>query len=103
MLWQSPVSAYTPIASHSVRGVPGADRLMQVIFPVLYKQVPEGLPQHLDTKRPGVDTAGVHRAHEQNEDKSGGEQKHAVDAHRDDCQDTSSNGNKQVPADRNLC
>lgn len=47
---------------------------MQVVFPVLYKQVPEGLPQHLHTKHPGVDRAGIHRAHEQNKDKCGGEQ-----------------------------
>lgn len=73
---------------------------MQVVFPVLYKQVPEGLPQHLDTKRPDVDTAGIHGAHEQNEDKGGGEQKHAVGAHRDKREDTSSDRNKQVPVDK---
>lgn len=73
---------------------------MQAVFPVLYKQVPEGLPRHLDTKHPGVDKAWIHRGHEQNKDKGGGEQKRAIDAHRDNCQETSSNRNKQVPEDR---
>lgn len=46
---------------------------MQVVFPVLNKQVPEGLPQHLDTEHPGVDAAGIHRAHKDKKDRSGGE------------------------------
>jgi len=84
-----------------IRSVPDADRLVQVVFPVLYQQVPEGLPQHLDPKHPDVDTAGIHRAHQQSEDRGGGEEKPAVDAHRDDGQDASSNTHKQVPADGN--
>lgn len=83
-----------------MRLVPDADRFMQVVFPVLYKQVPKGLPQHLHTEHPGVDRAGVHRAHKQNKGKGGGKQKCAVNAHRDNCQDTPSNRNKQVPVDR---
>lgn len=94
------VSAYTLKSSYSIRLVPDADGLMQVVFPVLYKQVPEGLPQHLESKRPDVDTAGVHRAHEQKKGKGGGEQKRAVDAHGDNRQDTPSDTNKQVPADK---
>ncbi|TNN44074.1 hypothetical protein EYF80_045731 [Liparis tanakae] len=58
-------------------------------------EVPEGLPQHLDPKHPDVDTAGIHRAHQQSEDRGGGEEKPAVDAHRDDGQDASSNTHKQ--------
>uniref|UniRef100_A0A3Q3IRZ0 4-hydroxybenzoate polyprenyltransferase, mitochondrial n=1 Tax=Monopterus albus TaxID=43700 RepID=A0A3Q3IRZ0_MONAL len=68
----------------------------------LTRQVPEGLPEHLDTKQPGVDTTRIHRAHKQNKDAGGGEQKRAVDAHCDNCQGTSSNTNKQVPGDRHL-
>lgn len=49
-----------------------------------------------------MDTAGIHRAHEQNKDKGGGEQKHAVDAHRENRQNTSSNRNKQVPEEKKL-
>lgn len=72
---------------------------MQVVFPVLYKQVPEGLPRHLDTKHPGMDTAGIHRAHKQNKDKGGDEEKHTVDAHCENSQDTSSDRKRQVPVD----
>lgn len=60
--------------SAHTRLLPDADRLMQIVFPVLYKQVPEGLPQHLDTEHPGVDAAGIHRTHKENKDRSGGEQ-----------------------------
>ncbi|KAK2837923.1 hypothetical protein Q5P01_015135 [Channa striata] len=77
------------------RDIPDADRLIQVVFPVLYKQVPEGLPQHLDTKRPGVDAAGIHGAQEHNKHQGGDDQQHAVDTHCDDCQDTSSSRKKQ--------
>lgn len=79
--------------------VPDVDRLMQIVFPVLYKQVPEGLPRHLDTKHPDVDTAYIHREHEQNKDKGRDEEKWAVDSHGENSQDASSNRNVQVPAD----
>lgn len=62
--------------------------------------MPEGLPQHLDPKHPGVDAAGVHRDHQQDKDQGGGEEKRAVDAHSNDRQDASSSRNKQVPADK---
>ncbi|KAG7221280.1 hypothetical protein INR49_017345 [Caranx melampygus] len=58
-------------------------------------EVPEGLPQHLDTKHPGVDVGWIHKAQEQDGDDSGDEQESTVDAHSDSCQDTTSDSNKQ--------
>lgn len=72
---------------------------MQVVFPVLYKQVPEGLPRHLNSKHPDVDTVGIHGENKQNKDKGGGEEKCTIDAHGENSQDASYNRNTQVPAD----
>lgn len=46
------------------RLIPDVDWFVQVVFPILYKKVPEGLPQHLHNKSPGVDTAVIHTAQE---------------------------------------
>lgn len=94
------VSAYRAMHQHTL-SVPGADGLLQVVLPVLDEQMPEGLPQHLDNKCPGVDAARIHGAQQQNEHKGGGEEQRAVDAHGDNSQDASSDTHKQVPAQVN--